>query len=182
MEEPAEKVLLRPEEIQSLVRKLAQHLSEDYEKELHLVVVLKGARRFSEDLTQHLKEIKPRLKIKKHFIRLSSYAGTETSGKIKLEKDIEKDLTGKDILIIEDIVDTGLTLDFLKAHLKKKGAGSVKVCTLLDKPSRRGKEVKLDYVGIEVPDRFIVGYGLDWKEKFRDLDYIAFLDQEKIDD
>ena len=168
--------LIPEKELQDKVEEIAKKIAKDYHNKVIFVTILKGAKIFCSDLMDSIKKISD-LKIENYFIKLSSYGNkTETSGKVKIEKDIEEDLKGKDILIIDDIVDTGITLSFLKKYLlETKKARSVKICCLLDKPSRREKEVKIDYKGFEVPNKFIVGYGIDYAEKYRELPYIGFL-------
>ncbi len=170
--------LLDKEEILSIIRRLAKNIVNYYNSELNLVVVLEGARRFALDLVDEILKIKS-IKINIFYIKLSSYgSGTSSSGKVIVEKDIKENLEGKDLLIVEDIVDTGITINFLRSYLlNNKKAGSVRICTLLDKPSRRKVNVELDYVGYEVPNKFVVGYGVDFDGKYRELDYIGFLEQ-----
>ena len=171
--------LIPEKEIQEKVEEIAKNIAKDYKDKVIFVTNLKGAKIFCSDLIKTIKKISD-LKIENYFVKLSSYGDkTETSGEVKIEKDIEEDLEGKDILIIDDIVDTGITLSFLKEYLlKTKKAKSVKVCSLLDKPSRRKIEVKIDYKGFEVPDKFVVGYGIDYAEKYRELPYVAVLVEE----
>ncbi len=168
--------LISEKEIQAKVEELSKQIVKDYKDKVIFVTILKGAKTFCSDLISSIKKISD-LKIENHFIRLSSYGKkTETSGKVKIEQDIKKNIRGKDILIIDDIVDTGLTLFFLKKYLlETKKAESVKVCALLDKPSRRKIETKIDYLGFEVPNKFVVGYGIDYAEKYRELPYVGFL-------
>lgn len=177
-----EEIFLEKNEIEAVNQELAEKIMHDLgdKKEIDAVIILKGARRFAADLIGKMKAIRPGLEVRKHFIRLASYgSGTETSGEVRMEGEV-RDVEGRDVLVIEDIVDTGITLNFLLRHLKEKGAASVKICTLLDKPSRRVEEVSLDYTGRTIPNRFVIGYGIDWDEKFRDLDYIAFLDEGRV--
>jgi hypoxanthine phosphoribosyltransferase len=177
-----EEVFLERDEIQNIIRGLAGRIVRDYsdKKEIDAVIILKGAKRFASDLIKNVKAIRPEIVIRQHFIRLSSYgSGTETSGNVRMQGELA-DVDGKDILVVEDIVDTGITLNFLLDYLRKKGAASVRICTLLDKPSRRLQKVHLDYTGKTIPNRFVIGYGIDWNERFRDLDYLAFLDEEKV--
>ena len=168
--------LIPEKEIQDKVEEIAKNIAKDYKDKVIFVTILKGAKTFCYDLIKTIKKISD-LKIENYFVKLSSYGDkTETSGEVKIEKDIEEDLEGKDILIIDDIVDTGLTLSFLKKYLlETKKAKSVKICALLDKPSRRKIEVEIDYKGFEIPNKFVVGYGIDYAEKYRELPYVAFL-------
>ena len=164
--------LLTAEEITSIVKKLADQISRDYAgKELILVCILKGAFMFLSDLVRHLK-----IPVKIDFVRLASYGdGMKTSGRIEITKDIELPIEGKDVLIIEDIIDSGHTLQFLKDRIILSNPRSVKICALLDKKTRREVEMKADYLGIEVDDVFIVGYGIDFNENYRYLPEIYYV-------
>jgi hypoxanthine phosphoribosyltransferase len=164
--------LLSQEQIASIVQGLADQISEDYSgKELVLVCILKGAFMFLSDLVRHLK-----IPVKVDFVRLASYgSGMESSGNIEITKDIELPIEGKDVLIIEDIIDSGHTLQFLKDRITLSNPRSVKICALLDKKTRREVEMKADYLGIEVDDVFIVGYGIDFNENYRHLPEIYYV-------
>jgi hypoxanthine phosphoribosyltransferase len=163
---------LSRKEITSIVRRLADQISKDYSgKELVLVCILKGAFVFLSDLIRHLK-----IPAKIDFVRLASYGtGMETSGVIEITKDIEIPIEGKDVLIIEDIIDSGRTLQFLKDRLSLANPRSVKICALLDKKARREVEMEADYLGIEVDNVFIVGYGIDFDENYRHLPEIYYV-------
>lgn len=164
-------IIYSKEEIDIKVKELAQNISENY-SELIMVTVLKGAKPFSEALRSGLS-----IPVTNVDIRVKSYEGTESSGKIKVISDVNCDLSGKDVLIVEDIVDTGGTMDFLiKYFTEEKGANSVKVCSFLSKPSKRVVEVPIDFLGYEIEDRFVVGFGLDYNEEYRELDYICELE------
>ena len=162
--------------IKSYVEKIAKNIVKD-EKELTFITVLEGARIFSMDLIKEINKIKPDLKINNYFMKLSSYGNdTVSSGKIVVNKDLDEDIENKDIIIIEGIIDTGNTLKFLKNYLlENKNVHSVKICTLFDKSSRREVEVNIDYLGADIPDKFIVGYGEDYAEKHRELHYIGIV-------
>ena len=164
--------LLTAEEITSMVKKLADQISQDYVgKELILVCILKGAFMFLSDLTRHLK-----IPVKIDFVRLASYgSGMKSSVNIEITKDIELPIEGKDVLIIEDIIDSGHTLQFLKDRLTLSNPLSVKICALLDKKARREVEMEADYLGIDVEDIFIVGYGIDFNENYRHLPEIYYV-------
>jgi hypoxanthine phosphoribosyltransferase len=163
---------LSRKEIASIVRRLADQISNDYSgRELVLVCILKGAFMFLSDLIRRLK-----IPAKVDFVRLASYgAGMETSGIIEITKDIEIPIEGKDVLIIEDIIDSGRTLQFLKDRLSLANPRSVKICALLDKKARREVEMEADYLGIEVDNVFIVGYGIDFDENYRHLPEIYYV-------
>lgn len=165
-------VMISEEEIEEIVKNLGEKISEDYAgKELLLVVILKGSLIFAADLMRHIT-----VPVKLDFMQASSYgSGMETSGVINIKKDLENDAAGKHILIIEDIIDSGNTLAKLKHILKDRGPASVKICSLLSKPSRREMEVEVEYIGRDIPDEFVVGYGLDFDEKYRNLPYIGIL-------
>ncbi len=175
MESEIGKVLLTAEEIQAKIKELGATISQDYQgKNLLVVGILKGAVIFMSDL---VREIKVPLAL--DFMAVSSYGtSTESSGVVRIMKDLERSVEETHILIVEDIIDTGLTLKYLVENLIARGPLSVKVCTLLDKPSRRKVEVAPDYNGFSIPDEFVVGYGLDFSERFRHLPYIGVLKPE----
>jgi hypoxanthine phosphoribosyltransferase len=164
--------LLSRNQIDSTVKKLAGQISKDYlEKELILVCVLKGAFMFLSDLIRHLQ-----IPVRIDFVRLASYgAGMKSSGRIEITKDVELPLEGSDVLIVEDIVDSGRTLLFLKDRLILANPRSVKICALLDKKARREVEIEVDYLGREVDDVFVVGYGIDFNESYRSLPEIYYV-------
>lgn len=164
------KTLIDSETIQNKVCELAKQIEKDYEgKSLTLVCILKGSTIFTVDLAKNLKR-----DLKIEFMQVSSYGeGKVSSGKINLRLDLPDSLEGENLLILEDIIDTGMTLNYLIKHLEQKKPESIKLCTLLDKPERRIYDVKVDYVGFEIPDKFVVGYGLDYNENYRNLSYIA---------
>jgi hypoxanthine phosphoribosyltransferase len=154
--------------IESEVSRLAGEISSAYAGErLLVVVVLNGAVFFAADLVRAL-----RVPVEMDFVKLSSYAGTQTTGTVQVKKDLEAGVAGRHVLVVEDIVDTGLTLTFLLEMLRQRGAKSVRVCTLIDKKERRLADVSPDYVGIECPEGFLVGYGLDLDERMRELSAI----------
>ena len=161
--------------IDSMVKRVGAEISRDYaDKNLLLVSVLKGSVVFMADLMRAI-TIPARI----DFMCVSSYgSGTKTSGVVKIIKDLDADLTGRDVLIVEDILDTGITLSKLVPVLKMRNPGSVKICTILSKPSRRMADIEPDYCGFEVPDEFVVGYGLDYDEKYRNLPYVGVLKPE----
>ena len=167
-----EKVLISEEELKEIIKRLGKQITEDYkDKNLLVVSVLKGSVMVMADL---LREIKLPLRI--DFMAVSSYgSGTTTSGSVKIIKDLDINLAGYDLLIVEDILDSGVTLSNLKEILLTRGPASVKICTLLDKPERRKADIVADYVGARIPDAFVVGYGLDYDEKYRNLPYVGIL-------
>ena len=156
------------EEISAAVRRVADEISRDYtDQELLLVVVLKGAFIFAADLARRL-----RLTVEIDFVKLASYSGVESTGRVEITKDIETVIAGKNVLVVEDIVDTGITLDYLLRHLGGRGPKSLKLCTLIDKRERRRVTVTVDYAGIVCNRGFLVGYGLDLDERCRELEAI----------
>lgn len=166
-------VLINEEEIQKTVEELARKIKEDYEgKELTLLCILKGSVVFTADLARKMNK-----NVKIEFLQVSSY-GKETisSGNIELKLDLQASIEGKNVLIIEDIVDTGRTLTYLIRYLQERKPKSLKVCTLLDKPEKREYDLKVDYTGFQIPDKFVVGYGLDYKEAYRNLPYIGYIE------
>ena len=170
------RILLTEEELQAKVAEMAALISEDYkDKQLLLVGVLKGSMVFMADLMRAVQ-----IPCAIDFMVVSSYGGANTSstGLVKIIKDLDADLTGRDVLIVEDILDTGITLSKLVPVLKMRNPGSVKICTILSKPSRRMADIEPDYCGFEVPDEFVVGYGLDYDEKYRNLPYVGVLKPE----
>ncbi len=175
MESEIGKVLLSAEEIAAKVKELGAQISKDYQgKNLLVVGILKGAVIFLSDL---VREIRTPLGL--DFMAVSSYGvSTKSSGVVRIMKDLERSIEDYHILIVEDIIDTGLTLKYLVENLRSRGPQSVKVCTLLDKPSRRKVDVEADYNGFSIPDEFVVGYGLDYSERFRHLPYIGVLKPE----
>ena len=164
--------LISREQIASIVKCLADQISKDYgQRDLVVVCILKGAFMFLSDLVRHL-----RIPVQIDFARLASYgAGTKSSGLIEITKDIETSIEGKDVLIVEDIIDSGRTVRFLKERLALSKPRSVRVCALLDKKARREVEVEADYIGKEVDDVFIVGYGIDFNEAYRNLPEIYYV-------
>lgn len=172
MNNDIERVLYSEEEIQQRTRELAQQLIEDYRDQKPLVIsVMTGAILFTVDMIKKMD-----MKVKLDFIDVSSYyGGTSSTGEVKLVQDLKSDVKGRPVIIMEDIVDTGRTLKFLIDLLHQRGAKSVKVCSLLDKPEGREVEVTADYVGFNVPNEFLVGYGLDYQGYYRNLPYVGIL-------
>lgn len=172
MKNDLEKILVTEDELKEMNMRIGAQITNDYEgKQLVVVGILKGSVFFLTDLVRQIK-----LPIELDFMDASSYYdSSQSSGRVTISKDIKLDVEGKDILIVEDILDTGRTLNHVLNHLKEKGAASIKIAALLDKPARRLAPIKADYVGMDVPDEFVVGYGLDYNEAYRGLPYIASL-------
>ena len=176
MERNIEKILLTEEQIQNRIRELGEILTAEYAgKDPVVVGVLKGVVVFYADMIRHIKT--PCLM---DFMWISSYSGTNSTGTMQVKRDVSADIKGRHVLILEDIFDTGNSLDFTYKHLLSKEPASLKICTLLDKPERRKPGITLvpDYVGFTIPNAFVVGYGLDYNEKYRNLPYIGILKPE----
>lgn len=175
MHDDIKEVLVSEEQLKARIAELGAQISKDYEgKNLVLVSILKGSVVFMADLMRAIS-----IPCSIDFMVVSSYgSSTVTSGLVKIIKDLDGDLSGKDVLIVEDILDTGVTLSNLVPMLKLRNPSSVKICTILDKPSRRKADIQPDYEGFEVPDKFVVGYGLDYDEKYRNLPYVGVLKPE----
>ena len=175
LEERVKGVLVSEEEAKEIVERLGKQISKDYEgKNLVLVSVLKGAVVFMADLMRAID-----IPLSIDFMVVSSYNKTESTGTVKIIKDLDTDLTGKDILIVEDILDTGRTLASLMEILKMRNPASLKICTFLDKPDRRISQITAQYTGKVIPDEFVVGYGLDYDEAYRNLPYVGIYDPEE---
>ncbi|MFA6308761.1 MAG: hypoxanthine phosphoribosyltransferase [Clostridia bacterium] len=172
MREVIEEVLVSKDELRNMVVRLGKRISKDYEnKDLVLIGVLKGGFVFLSDLMRELT-----IPIELDFISVSSYGeSTKSSGVVRIMKDVDINVTGKHVLIVEDLVDTGLTLKYLEELLNTRDPLSVKICTALDKPSRRKVDIDIEYKGIEIPDKFVVGYGLDYAGKYRNFPEVCVL-------
>jgi len=165
-------ILLSAGQIQKRVAEMAADIERDFPSGVHMVAVLKGAFMFLSDLIRRM-----RGRVSIDFMAVSSYAkGTASSGQVRLLKDLDSSLDGRHVLIVEDIVDTGLTLTYLQDILRARNPQSLRTACLLNKPSRRQVNVNVEYIGFDIPDRFVVGYGLDYAEQFRQLDHIAVLE------
>lgn len=175
IQEDIQEVLFTEEQLREKVKELGKKIAEDYADEKLIVVgILKGAGIFMSDLIRTID-----IPIRTDYMVVSSYGNaTISSGVVRIVKDLENDIAGWNILIVEDIVDTGRTLSYLKDYLLRRGAKSVKICTLLDKPDRRVNPVDIDYCGFIAPDEFIIGYGIDYAERYRNLPFIASLKRE----
>ena len=167
------RVLLTEEEVNKRISEVAAQINADYAgRHVHLICILKGGVFFTCELAKRLD-----LSVSLDFMSVSSYgAGTKSSGVVKIVKDLDEPLEGKEVIIVEDIIDSGRTLYYLIDILKKRNPKSIHLCTLLDKPERRERDVKVDYVGFEIPDEFVVGYGLDYAQKYRNLPYIGVVE------
>lgn len=167
------KVMYEEEELQKRIKEIAEEIDKDYKdsKEIIIISVLKGAVFFTVDLVKKMKT-----DIILEVMQLSSYAGTESTGNIIVKKDLDCNIKGKDVLIVEDIIDTGRTLKFLKEYLASKNPKSLKVAVLMDKAERREVDVNVDYTGFVIPNKFIVGYGFDYDEKGRNIPYVGYLE------
>jgi hypoxanthine phosphoribosyltransferase len=168
-------ILVQRDDLEHRVRELAAEISRDYAgRELLLIGVLKGAVFFLADLMRHLE-----VECEVDFMAVSSYgASTDSSGVVRILKDLDAPIEGRDVLIVEDIVDSGLTLSYLFRMLRARGPASLEVCALLTKPDRREIDLPIRYVGFEIPNRFAIGYGLDYAERYRNLPYVAVLSGE----
>lgn len=166
-------VMISEEEVSKRIVELAEQINKDYEgRQVHLVGILKGSVFFMCELAKRIT-----VPVTMDFMSVSSYGdGTESSGVIKINKDLDEALEGKDVIVIEDIVDSGRTLSYLLEMLSKRLPKTMKLCTLLDKPDRRVVEVEVEYVGFEIPDAFVVGFGLDYAQKYRNLPYIGVVE------
>lgn len=167
------RVMISEQDVDKRIEELGKQISEDYAgKQVHLICILKGSVFFTCELAKRIS-----VPVSLDFMSVSSYGdGTTSSGIVKIAKDLDETLEGKDVIVIEDIIDSGRTLHYLLDVLQKRQPNSLKLCTLLDKPNRRVKEVKVDYVGFEIPDEFVVGYGLDYAQKYRNLPYIGIVE------
>ena len=174
MEKDIERVLISEEELEAAVAKIGAQITKDFEgKEPIFIGVLKGCFIFMADLMRHVE-----LPCSMDFMAVSSYKGTSSTGAVKINKDLNEDIAGKDIILVEDILDSGVTLNYLKNYLSVRKPASIHIVTLMDKPSRRKADICADYSCFEVPDAFVVGYGLDYNEKYRNIPYIGVLKEE----
>lgn len=169
------RVMIAEEEIDRRIRELGAKISREYEgKKLHMICILKGSVFFASELAKRIT-----VPVTLDFMAVSSYGNdTVSSGTIQIRNDLAESIEGRHVLVIEDIIDTGKTLSFLMKMLKERKPASLKLCTLLDKPDRRTHPVDVDYVGFEIPDEFVVGYGLDYAQKYRNLPYIGVVENE----
>ena len=166
-------VLISEEEVAKRICEIAAQISKDYEgRQVHMICILKGGVFFMTELSKHVT-----VPCSLDFMAISSYGDeTVSSGRMKLSKDLDNSIEGKDVLIVEDIIDSGNTLHYLTGILQQRKPNSIRLCTLLDKPSRREVEVPVDYTGFTIPDAFVVGYGLDYQQRYRNLPYIGIVE------
>lgn len=177
MHKDLKEVIISREELEAGVRRLADQISRDYAgRTVTLVGVLKGCTLFMADLAKSLS-----LDTRMDFMMLSSYAGAHSTGVVRILLDLKESIEDSDVLIVEDIVDSGLTMNYLLPNLKTRRPRSIEICTLLDKPSRRKAEVPIKYTGFQIPDKFVVGYGLDYNGIYRNLPYIGVLKNEVVE-
>ena len=167
------RVMISEAEVTKRIEEMGREISEDYAgKQIHLICILKGGVFFMCELAKRIS-----VPVSMDFMSVGSYGdGTTSSGVVRIVKDLDESLEGKDVLVVEDIIDSGRTLYYLLDVLKKRHPNSMKLCTLLDKPDRRVRDVRVDYVGFEIPDEFLVGYGLDYAQKYRNLPYIGIVE------
>ena len=167
------RVMISEAEVTKRIEEMGRQISEDYAgKQIHLICILKGGVFFMCELAKRIS-----VPVSMDFMSVGSYGdGTTSSGVVRIVKDLDESLEGKEVLVVEDIIDSGRTLYYLLDVLQKRGPESMKLCTLLDKPDRRVRDVRVDYVGFEIPDEFVVGYGLDYAQKYRNLPYIGIVE------
>ena len=164
--------LIDEQKLHNRVKEIAKQIEKEYkDKEITLICILKGSVFFTCDLAKQING-----DVRLEFIRVSSYEGTNSTGEIKMKLDLKDTIQGKDVIVVEDIIDTGRTLSYLIEYLNMKKPNSIKLCALLDKPDRRICDVKVDYTGFEIPDKFVIGYGLDADEEYRNLPYIGVIE------
>lgn len=165
-------VLINKAKLEKRIEEMGKQIQKDYkEKEIVLIGILKGSFIFMTELAKTIKS-----NVILDFMDVSSYEGTESTGQIKINKDIRDSIEGKDVIIVEDIIDTGRTLTYVRDYLKQKNPNSIKIATMLSKPSRRIMELEVDYIGFAIEDKFVVGYGLDYNENYRNLPYIGYIE------
>lgn len=167
------KTLISKRDLNKRIGEIANQISKDFNKEPILIVcVLKGATYFAVDLSKKIKDNKVEI----DFMKISSYSGTTSTGKVNIKLDVNENIEGRNVIIVEDIIDTGISLNYLYDHLIEKKPKSLKIAVLLDKKERRVKDINVDYTGFVIEDKFVVGYGLDYDEQYRNLDYIGYIE------
>ncbi len=174
MHDDIEQVLFSAEQIDARVRELGAQIARDYEgREPHLITIVKGSLPFFTDLMRAMD-----CPMTLDILGTSSYAGTSSSGEVRLTKDLDESIEGRHVIVVEDIIDTGLTISYVLRNLRQRAPASLRVVTFLDKPSGRGTAIEADYVGFEIPDAFVIGYGLDWNQRYRNLPYVGILKRD----
>lgn len=174
MHDDVDRILFSSEDIQQRVRELGQQIASDYEgREPHLITIVKGSIPFIADLMRAMDTT-----LSLDLLGVASYAGTSSSGEVRLTKDLDESIEGRHVLVVEDIIDTGLTLAYVLRNLRQRAPASLKVVTFLDKPAGRGTPITADYVGFTIPDEFVIGYGLDWNQRYRNLPYVGVLKRD----
>lgn len=165
-------VLINQSKLDKRIKELAKQIETDCKgKEIIFIGILKGSVMFMTELAKNVKS-----NVELDFMDVSSYEGTESTGNVKINKDVRNSIEGKDVIIVEDIIDTGRTLTYVLEYLKQKNPNSIKIATMLSKPSRRVMELNVDYIGFAIEDKFVIGYGLDYNEKYRNLPYIGYIE------
>jgi len=166
------KVLINNSRLEKRIGELAKQIEKDYlQKDIVFIGILKGSVIFMTELAKNIKN-----NVELEFMDVTSYEGTESTGIVKINKDIRNSIEGKDVIIVEDIIDTGRTLTYVMDYLKQKNPNSIKIATMLSKPSKRIKELDVNYIGFAIDDKFVIGYGLDYNEKYRNLPYIGYIE------
>ena len=165
-------ILINKAKLEKRIEEMGRQIQKDYKgKEIVFVGILKGSVMFMSELAKNVKQ-----SVALDFMDVSSYEGTESTGKVKINKDLRDSIEGKDVIIVEDIIDTGRTLTYVRDYLKEKKPNSIKIATMLSKPSRMIVELQVDYIGFAIEDKFVVGYGLDYNEQYRNLPYIGYIE------
>ncbi len=174
MHDDVDRILFSSEQIQKRVQELGEQIARDYGgREPHLITIVKGSIPFISDLMRAMDT-----SLSLDLLGVSSYAGTLSSGEVRLTKDLDHSIEGRHVLVVEDIIDTGLTLSYVLRNLRQRAPASLKVVTFLDKPEGRGTQIEADYVGFTIPDEFVIGYGLDWNQRYRNLPYVGILKRD----
>jgi hypoxanthine phosphoribosyltransferase len=174
MHDDVDRILFSTEQIQQRVQELGKQIAQDYEgRDPHLITIVKGSIPFISDLMRWMD-----MPLSLDLLGVSSYAGTSSSGEVRLTKDLDHSIEGRHVLVVEDIIDTGLTLSYVLRNLRQRAPASLKVVTFLDKPAGRGTQIEADYVGFTIPDEFVIGYGLDWNQRYRNLPYVGILKRD----
>lgn len=174
MHDDVDRILFSEEQIRKRIQELGAEIAQDYgEREPHLITIVKGSIPFISDLMRVMN-----FPVSLDLLGVASYAGTSSSGEVRLTKDLDQSIEGRHVLVVEDVIDSGLTLSYVLRNLRQRAPASLKVVTLLDKPEGRKTQVEADYVGFTIPDEFVIGYGLDWNQSYRNLPYIGILKRD----